>query len=177
MPRTVTNQVKEGEMTPFHQDAFKAAGGIKTPEVKGGNVGGWTVQGSGSRQQNICQQLTSPKDIANLLRLRNPTPPQIDSDSGSAGSNKSNRFAVLQEEDKEEDSDATTAVLPIGEIAETIQEGAVLTEADSNEVPDNIQVEVAKPEVEGGNVPQENDPQPDGIVSSKEADFIKAESE
>jgi len=43
--------------------------------------------------------------------------------------------------------------------------------------PWNIQVEVAEPEAEGGNAPQENDPQPDGIASSKEADFIKAESE
>ena len=137
MPRTVTNQVKEGEMTPFHQDAFKAAGGIKTPEVKGGNVGGWTVQGSGSRQQNICQQLTSPKGIANLLRLHNPTstPPNSDSDSGSAGSDKSNRFAVLQEDYEEEVSDATTDVLPIGEIPESIQEGAVLIQPNSKKVP------------------------------------------
>jgi len=44
-------------------------------------------------------------------------------------------------------------------------------------VPDNIQVEVAKPEVDGDNVPQENDLQPDGIASSNEADFIKAKSE
>ena len=112
-----------------------------------------------------------------MLGLCNPTPPQTDSDSGSAGGNRSHRFAALQEEDKEEDSDATAAVSPMGEIAETIQEGAVLTQADSNEVLDNIQAEVAKPEVEGGNVPQENDLQPDGIASSKEADFIKAKSE
>jgi len=112
-----------------------------------------------------------------MLGLRNPTPPQTDSDSGSAGSNKSNRFAALWEEDNEEDSNATTTVLPIGEIPETIQEGAVLIQADSNKVPDNIQVEVAKPEDEGGNVPQDNDPQPDGVVSSKDSDFIKAESE
>jgi len=177
MPRTATNQVKECEMTPFHQDAFDAAGGVKTPDAKGSNTGGWTVQGSGIRQQHICQQLTSPKDIANLLRLCNPTPPQTDSDSGSAGSNKSNRFAALQEEDKEEDSDATTTTSPIGEIPETIQEGAVLVQANSNEVPDNIQVEVAEPEVEGGIMPQEEDPQPHGIVSSKDADFIKAKSE
>jgi len=68
-------------------------------------------------------------------------------------------------------------VLPIGEIPETIQEGAVLIQADTNEVPDNIQVEVAKPEGEGGNVPRDNDPQPDGVVSSLEGDFIKAKSE
>jgi len=28
MPRTIDNQVKEGEMTPFHQDAFNTAGGV-----------------------------------------------------------------------------------------------------------------------------------------------------
>jgi len=177
MPRTATKKVKEDEKTPFHQDAFDAAGGMTTPDVRGSIVGGWTVQGSGSCQQNICQQLTSPKGIVNLLRLRNPTPPQTDSDSGSAGSNKSNRFAALQEDDKEEESNATTTVLPIGEIPETIQEGAVLVQADSNEVPDNIQVEVAEPEVEGGVIRQDNDPQPDGVASSQEADFIKAESE
>jgi len=48
---------------------------------------------------------------------------------------------------------------------------------DSNNVPDNIQVEVAEPEVVGGTAPREEDPQPDGVVSSKDADFIKAESE
>jgi len=177
MQRTATKKVEDDEMTPFHQDTFDSAGGATTPDVKGSSAGGWTVQGSGSRQQNICQQLTSPKGIANLLRLCSPTPPQTDSDSGSAGSNKSNRFAVIQEEDEEVDSDATTTVLPIGEIPETIQEGSVLVQADSNELPHNIQVEVAKPEVEGGIIPQDNDPQPDGVVSSQEADFIKAELE
>ena len=98
-------------MTPFHQDAFDAAGGINTRSVKGSNVGGWRVQGSGSRQQNVCQQLTSPKGVANLFRLRNATPPQTNSDCGSAGGN-SNRFAALQEEDKE-DSDATAAISPM----------------------------------------------------------------
>jgi len=172
MPRTITNQVKEGEMTPFHQDAFETAGGMTTSDAKGSIAGGWTVQGSGGRPHSICNNLT-PKGIG----IRNATPPQTDSDSGSAGSNKSNRFAALQEEDEEEDSDATTAVLPIGEIPETIQEGAVLIQADSNKVPDNIQVEVAEPEVEGGNVPQDNDLQPDGVVSSHDAEFIKAKSE
>ena len=175
VPRAIANQVKEGETTPFHQDAFEMAGGMTAPDAKGSSAGGWTVQGSGSRQQSVCHHLT-PKGIGNMLRLHNPTPPQTNSDSGSAGSDKSNRFAALQEEDKEEDSHATTAVLPMGEIPETIQEGAVLTQADSNEVQDNIQVEVAEPEVDGDNVPQENDPQPDGIASSKEADFFKAES-
>jgi len=172
MPRTATKKVKESEKTPFHQDAFEAAGGIETPEVMGSDVGGWIIQGG---RQSICNQLTSPKGIANLMRLNNPTPPQTDSNSGSAGSN-SNRFAALQEEE-EEDSDATTDIVPIDGIAEASQEGAVLIQADSNEVPDNIQVQVAKPEVEGGIVPQENDLQPDGVVSSKEADFPKAESE
>jgi len=112
-----------------------------------------------------------------MLHLRNPTPPNSDSDSGSVGSNKSNRYAALQDNEEEEVSEATTDVLPIGEIPETIQEGAVLVQPDSNKTPDNMQVEVSKPVVEGGNTPQVKDLQPDGIASSKDADFIKAESE
>jgi len=137
MPRTVTKQVKEDEMIPFHKDAFDSAGGMTAPEVKGSSVGGWTLNGSRNCQPNFCQQLT-PKSISNMLGIHNLTPPNSDSDSGSAGSNKSNRFAVLQEEDEEEVSNATTEVLPIGEIPEAIQEGAVLIQPDSKEVPDNI---------------------------------------
>jgi len=117
-----------------------------------------------------------------MLGMRNPTPPNSDSSSGSPatgspGSDKSNRCAVLQDNDEEEASEATTDVLPIGEIPETVQEGAALVEADSNETLETTQDEVAKPVVEGGNAPQDNDPQPDGVVSSSDADFIKAESE
>jgi len=78
---------------------------------------------------------------------------------------------------EEEVSDATTDILPIDEIPESVQEGAVLVQPDSNETPDNIQVEVAEPEVEGGITPREEDPQPDGVASSKDVDFVKAESE
>jgi len=134
------------------------------------------IKGPSNRQPNICKQF-SPKCIGNMLGIRNPTPTNSDSDSGSAGSDKSSRFAILQEDDEEEVSDATTDVLPIGEIPESIQEGAVLIQPDSNEVPDNIQVEVAEPEVEGGTTPREEDLQLDGVVSSKDADFIKAKSE
>jgi len=176
MPRSGSKQVKEHEMTPFHKDALSSAGGLNTPEVTGSTVGGWTIHGSGKRAPNICN-IFSPKSVGYMLGIRDPTPPNSDSDTGSAGSNKSNRFAVLQEDNEEKVSDATTDVLPIGEIPESIQEGAVLIQPDSNNVPDNIQVEVAEPEVEGGTTPREEDPQPDGIVSSKEADFIKAESE
>jgi len=176
MPRTVSNQVKENEMTPFHKDAHSSAGGLTTPGTKGGSLGGWITQRAGKCTPNICQQFT-PKALGNMLRLRNPTPPISDSDSGSAGSNKSNRYAVLQDNEEEEVSDATTDILPIEGIPELIQEGAVLIQPDSNKTPDNIQVEVAEPVVEGGNTPQEEDPQPDGVVSSKDADFIKAESE
>jgi len=84
---------------------------------------------------------------------------------------------VLQVDEEEEVSNATTDVLPIEEIHELIQEGAALVQPDSNETPDNIQVEVAKPVVEGGVAPREEDPQPDGVVSSKDTDFNKAESE
>jgi len=112
-----------------------------------------------------------------MLGVRDPTPPNSDSDTGSAGSDKSNRYAVLQDNDEEEVSNATTDVLPIEEIPELIQEGAVLIQPDSNETPDNSQVEVAEPVVERGTTPREEDPQPDGIVSSKDADFIKAKSE
>jgi len=128
------------------------------------------------RLSNVCQQF-APKALGNMLHLRNPTPPNSDSDSGSAGSNKSNRHAVLQDNGEEEVRDATTNVLPIEEIPELIQEGAALVQPDSNETPDNIQMELAEPAVEGGVVPREEDPQPDGVVSSKDADFIKAESE
>jgi len=176
MPRSGSKQVKENEMTPFHKDALSLAGGLNAPEVTGSNVGGWTIHGSGKRAPNICD-IFSPKGVGNMLGIRDLTPPNSDSDTGSAGSNKSNRFALLQEDDKEEVSDATTDVLPIGEIPDSIQESAVLMQPDSNEVPDNIQVEVAEPEVEGGATPREEDPQPDGVVSSKDADFVKAESE
>jgi len=176
MQRSGSKQVKENEMTSFHKDALSLAGGLTTPVVKGSSADSWTIQGSGKRQPNICQQFT-PKALGNMLRIRNPTPPNSDSNSGSAGSNKRNRYAVLQENDEEEVSNTTTDVLPIGEIPESIQDGAVLIQPDSNEVPDNIQVEVAEPEDEGGATPQVEDPQPDGAVSSKDADFIKAESE
>jgi len=124
MPRTGSKQVKESEMTPFHKDALSLAGGLATPVVKGSNLGSWTTQGTGKRAPNTCQQFT-PKALGNMLHLRNPTPPNSDSDSGSAGSNKSNRHAALQDDEEEEVSDATTDVLPIGEIPESIQEGAV----------------------------------------------------
>ena len=176
MQRTSSKAVKEGELTPFHKDVLGSAGVLTTPMAKGSSAGGWTVQGSGNRQPDFCQQLT-PKGIGNLLGICNPTPPNSDSDSGSPGSNKSNRFAVLQEDDKEEVSDATTDILPIGEIPETIQEGAVLTQPNSNKAPDNIQVEVTETKVEGGTTPRSNDPQPDGVVSSRGADFHKAKSE
>ena len=176
MRRSASKQVKEDELTPFHKDALALAGVLTTPEVTGSGVGGWTVKGPNNRQPNICN-LFPPKGIGNMLGIRNPTPPNSDSDSGSTGSNKSNRFAAVQEDEEEEVSDATTDVLPVGEIPETIQEGAVLTQADSNKVPNNIQVEVVKTEVEGGNAPRDDDPQPDGVASSLDADFVKAESE
>jgi len=163
-------------MPPFHKDALSLAGGLTAPAVQGSSVGGRSIQGSGKRAPNTCQQFP-PKTLGNMLGIRNPTPPNSDSDSGSAGSDKSNRHAVLQDNHEEEVSDATTDILPIGEIPESIQEGTVLTQPYSNDVPDNIQVEVTKPEVEGGTAPREEDPQPDGVASSKDADFIKAESE
>jgi len=102
---------------------------IETPEAKGSDVGGWIIQGG---CQSICTQLTSPKGIANLMRLHNPATPQTESDSVSAGStSNSNRFAALQEEE-EEDSNATTDVVPIDGIAEAIQDvsGPVVRPAD-----------------------------------------------
>jgi len=100
-------EAKEGEKTPFHKDAFEVAGGVETPETKGSDMGGWIIQGPGGRQ-SFCTQLTSPEGIANLMRLRNPAPPQTEIDSGSGGSS-SNRFAALQED---EESDATTDIVP-----------------------------------------------------------------
>jgi len=159
MPRTASQQVKEGEMTPFHKDALSLAGGLKTLSAKGSSLGGWTTQGSGRRVPNTCQQFT-PKALGNMLHLRNPTPPNSGSDSGSAGSNDSNMCAVLQDDGEEEVSDATTDILAMEEVAESIQEGAALVQPDSNETLDNIQVEVAEPAVEGGVAPREEDPQP-----------------
>jgi len=178
MPRTVSNQVKENEMTPFHKDALSSAGGLTTPGKKGSSLGGWitNTRGGGKRAPNVCD-IFSPKNVGNILGMRDPTPPNSDSDNGSGGSNHSNRYAVLQESEEEEVSDATTDILPIEEIPETNQEGAVLIEPDSNETPVNTQEGVAEPVVEGGNTPQEEDPKPDGVVSSKDSDFIKAESE
>jgi len=59
--------------------------------------------------------------------------------------------------------------LPIDEIPESVQEGAALAQPDTNETPVNTQVVVTEPAVE--------DPQPDDVVSSKDVDFTKAESE
>jgi len=117
----------------------------------------------------LCCNIFSPKTALNVLGLREPTPPNSDSDNGSAGSNSSNRFAALQDNEEEEISDATTDILPIDEIPESIQEGAALVQPDANETPVNTQVAVTEPAVE--------DPKPDGVASSKDSDFIKAESE
>jgi len=101
--------------------------------------------------------------------MRDPAPPNSDSDIGSAGGDNSNRHAVLQDDEEEEVSDATTDILPIDEIPESVQEGAALAQPDANETPVNTPVAVSEPAVE--------DPQPDGVISSKDADFAKAESE
>jgi len=176
VPRTGSKQAKESEMTPFHRDLLASAGGLTTPVATGSSLGGWTTKGSGERAPNTCQQL-APKVLGNTLHLRNPTPPDSDSNSGSAGSDNNNRHAALQDDEEEEVSNATTDILPVGEIPQSVQEGAVLAQPDSNETPDNIQVEVAEPAVEGGSTPREEDPQPDGVASSKGAGFVKAESE
>jgi len=175
MPRTGSKQVKESEMTPFHKDALTLVGGLATPVETGSNAGGWTIHGSSKRPPNICD-IFSPV-MGNMLGTRDPTPPNSDSDVGSAGSNSSNRHAVLQDDEEEEVSNATTDILPIDEIPESTQEGAVLAQPDTNKTTVNAQVAVAEPVVEGGPTPQEEDPQPDGVVSSKDANFIKAESE
>ena len=141
-----------------------------------GNAGGWTVHESSKRPSNIWD-IFCPKVMANVFGTRDPTPPNSDSDIGSAGSNSSNRHAVLQDDEEEEVSNATTDILPIDEIPELIQEGAVLAQPDANETPVNTQVVVTEPAVEGGSTPREEDPQPDGVASSKDADFVKAESE
>ena len=76
-----------------------------------------------------------------------------------------------------DDSDTTTDVAPTDGIGEENQQGSVVAQPDSNDATSDVQEKVAEPEVEGGIVPQEKDPQPDGVVSSKETDFHKAESE
>jgi len=127
MPRTESNRAKDGELTPFHKDALDSAGGLETPSVQGSSKGGWILHGSSKRAPNICDVL-SPKTALNMLGLREPTPPNSDSDNGSAGSDSSNRFAALQDNEEEEVSDATTDILPIDEIPESIQEGAALVQ-------------------------------------------------
>jgi len=176
MPRSESKRVKEDELTPFHKDALSSAGSLATPDVTGSSAGGWTIHGSSKCTPNICD-VFSPKVMGNMLEMRDPTPPNSDSDVGSAGSNNSNRCAMLQDDKEEEVSDATTDILPVDEIPESVQEGAVLVQPDTNETPVNTQVVVAEPVVKGGSTPQEEDPKPDGVVSSKDADFVKAESE
>jgi len=168
MPRSESKRVKKDELTPFHKDALSSAGSLKTPDVTGSSAGGWILHGNGNRTPNICD-IFSPKTMGNMLGIRGPTPPNSDSDIGSAGSNSSNRYAVLQDDEEEEVSDATTDILPIDEIPESVQEGATLVQPDTNETPVNTQVVVTEPVVE--------DPQPDDVVSSKDMDFTKAESE
>jgi len=176
MPRSGSKQVKEGEMTPFCGDALSSAGGLATPDATGSSAGGWTIHGSSRRTPNICD-IFSPKVMGNMLGVRDPTPPNSDSNVGSADGDNSNRHAVLQDDEEKEVSDATTDILPIDKIPESVQEGAVLAQPDANKTPVNTQAAVAEPAVEGGSTPREEDPQPDGVASSKDADFIKAESE
>jgi len=95
MSRIVPNQVKDNEMTPFHKDAFSLAGGLTTPAIKGSSLGGWITTGVGKRTPNVYD-IFSPMTMGNMLGMRDPTPPNSDSDNGSAGSNNSNRYAVLK---------------------------------------------------------------------------------
>jgi len=95
MSRIVSNQVKDNEMTPFHKDAFSLAGGLTTPAIKGSSLGGWITTGVGKRTPNVYD-IFSPMTMGNMLGMRDPTPPNSDSDNGSAGSNNSNRYAVLK---------------------------------------------------------------------------------
>jgi len=129
----------------------------------------------GAKGKTICENLFSPKGVANMAGLRNPTPPQTNSDATS-GSSNSNRFSMLQGNKDESESDAATDVAPAGKIAGGSQQGVVATHADSNEATGDVQGQVSEPEVEGGVVPQEEDLQPDEVVSLKEVDFHKAES-
>jgi len=92
MPRTASKQVKDQKMTPFHKVTLDSAGGLDTPG-KGSNTGGWTLSGSRRQTTDICQNMT-PKALGNMLGIRNPTPPNSDSDSKSSGSNNSNQFAA-----------------------------------------------------------------------------------
>ena len=172
MQKTTSKTVTEGELTPFHKDALEAAGGVSAPATKGSGVGGWSMAKGKNPYSSFCAQM-SPKGIANMMGIRNATPPHTDSDS--AGSCSTNRFAAPQEDD--EDSDATANVLPIPGIDEKEQEGAVLVQPNSNEATVDAQQQITEPEVEGGIVPRVESPRPDGVVSSMGADFPKAESE
>ena len=76
-------------------------------------LSGWVIAGSG-KHKTVYETLTSPKGVASMIGLCNPSPPQANSDSGT-GSSNSNRFAPLQEEG---DSDATTDIVPTEGIAD-----------------------------------------------------------
>jgi len=157
MPRSESKRVKKDELTPFHKDALSSAGGLAAPDATGSSADGWTIHATGKRAPNICD-IFSPKAMGNVLGTCDPTPPNSDSDIGSAGSNSSNRHAVLQDDEEEEVSDATTDILPVDKIPESVQEGAALAQPDANETPVNTQVVVAEPVVEGGSTPREEDP-------------------
>jgi len=119
----------------------------------------------------LLKLISQTEGIANVMGLHNPTPPQSDSDDSSRSSNNS-RFSPLEDDD----SYATTDVVPVGEIADESQQIAVIAHANSNEAAGNVQEQDAEPDLEGGIVPQEEDQQPHGVVLSSEADFHKAES-
>jgi len=154
VPRSGSKRVKEDELTPYHKGALSSAGGLATPlaGATGSSTGGWTTHGSSKRTPNICD-IFSPKVMGNVLGMRDPTPTNSDSDVGSAGGDNSNRHAVFQDDEEEEVSDATTDILPIDKIPESVQEGAALAQPDTNKTPVNTQAAVAEPAVEGGSTP------------------------
>ena len=106
----------------------------------------------------------------------------IHEDSNGNNSLTNNPFYPLQEEDDEEeeqpDSSKTTHVLAVAQIEDQEQVGASLVHAHSNESTGDLhELDDGEPVIEGGQQPQEEQPQPHEVEDSKAEDFQKAGSD
>jgi len=177
VPRQESKHVKEDELTPFHEDALSSAGSLATPDVTGSSAGGWTVHASGNVHLTFAT-FSLPKLWATcwehvILHHQTQTA-TLDQWVATAATHMLHSKTARK---KKSAMQQLTSSVPIDEIPESVQEGAVLAQPDAKATPVNTQVAVAEPAVEAGPTPGEEDPQPDGVVSSKDADFVKAESE
>lgn len=101
--------------------------------------------------------MLSPKAFANMVGIRNPTPPGSgSSDDGSSETANSNRFSPLA--DDEDNDSKTTDVVPVYNIDESGQGGPKLVISNSKESLDS------KESSEGG-IPSEQDARSEGAAS------------